>query len=100
MRERNWRPPHTHLEIDMIAEKDGSMIFIEVKARNGKHEDPEEAVDTKKIRNMARAADIYLRGLDFDFDYRFDIVTLKGSPTDYVFEHYEDAFLSPLSGSR
>lgn len=100
VRDVNWRPPHTHLEIDLIAEKDGVIIFVEVKARSGRHNDPEDAVDLKKMRNMARAADIYLRALPYDFDYRFDIITLKGTPADYTFEHYEDAFLSPLNGIR
>lgn len=96
VRERNWRVGNT-LEIDIIAEKGLEMVFVEVKARNGEWEDPADAIDDKKIRKICNGADIYLRNLPHTYDYRFDIITLTGNTSDYQLEHYEDAFMPPLT---
>ncbi len=99
VRERNWRPKNSHLEVDIICQQDDTIIFVEVKARNPEDEDPAEAVDEKKQRRLVRAAEIYLRQQPFDFYYRFDIVTVTGTMEDYVLDHIEDAFLPPLTAS-
>ena len=100
IRERNWRPEHTHLEVDIICTKGEEMIFVEVKARMDAGADPVAAVDMKKRRNIARAADIYLRLTELPFTYRFDIIGVKGNPDDASctpeIEHIPDAYLSPL----
>lgn len=95
--ERNWRPPHTHLEIDIISRKDDFIIFVEVKARSGMHEDPADALDDRKISRLVRAAERYLDMQPYDYRYRFDLITLTGNENDYHLEHIEDAFLPPLS---
>lgn len=76
IRKTNWKPTNSHLEVDIIAEKDQTIIFIEVKARTSSFTDPADAVDAKKISNLIRAAEIYMEGVDFDFDFRFDIITI------------------------
>ncbi len=98
IRDTNWKPPHTHLEVDIIAERDATLIFVEVKARDAEGQDPIEAVDEKKMRRLARAADIYLRSQPLDYEYRFDIITLEGNASDYKLDHLPDAFLPPLHG--
>lgn len=97
IRERNWRPRNTHLEIDIITQKDDTMVFVEVKARAPYDEDPAEAVDLKKQRRLSRAADIYLNAQPYDFFYRFDIITVTGDLESHTLDHLEDAFLPPLS---
>lgn len=97
IRERNWSPMHGHVEIDIITQKENTLIFIEVKARQSVDYDPAEAVDDKKIRRLVRAAESYLRQQEYDFEYRFDIITIVGSPEEYTLDHIEDAFLPPLS---
>ncbi len=59
IREYNFR---TKLgEIDIIAEKDGKLLFIEVKTRVGDLKGkPYEAVDRRKILHMKRAAESYI----------------------------------------
>lgn len=96
VRERNWSPPHSHLEVDIIAETGGKMVFVEVKARRDDAGDPVAAVDLAKQRRITRAADIYLRSLEFDYDYRFDIIAVTGNPDGHTLEHLPDAFLAPL----
>jgi putative endonuclease len=98
IRERNWRPNNSHLEVDIISQSGEELIFVEVKARNPHGEYPEDAVDKKKINRLVRAATIYLEMQNFDYTYRFDIIAITGtSASDAVIEHYEDAFLPPLT---
>lgn len=97
IRERNWRPTNSHLEVDIISQSDETLIFIEVKARQNLDFDPADAVDNKKIRRLVRAASIYLSLQPFDFEYRFDIITVSGTPDNFTIDHIPDAFLPPLT---
>ena len=55
----NWR--HSHWEVDVIATKNNTLHFIEIKTRRGKkYGMPEEKVGTKKIRYLINAAEEYL----------------------------------------
>ncbi len=95
IRERNWRVGNS-IEIDIIAEKDNTIIFVEVKARKGDFQQADDAVDTPKRNKMIKGGDIYLRSLPHLFQYRLDIITLTGTPENYEIKHLEDAFLPPL----
>ena len=90
--ERKWHNGKS--EIDLIAQKDNIIAFIEVKARNGRTTNPIFSITHDKRRRMARSADNYIRRQNGDFDYRFDFVGLTGSPDDYEIEILEDAFLA------
>lgn len=97
--ERNLK--FNKIEIDIVAQKDQVIVFVEVKARSGEYQDPVDAVDRKKRAKITAGADIYLRRLDQLYQYRFDIITLTGNQQDYTLEHYEDAFMPTLkSGGR
>lgn len=91
IRERNWRL--NHIEIDLILEKDRTIVFCEVKARDGENQDPVDAVDYKKRKKMVSAADVYLQHLPYLYQYRFDIFTVSGNPKSFVTDFYPDAFL-------
>ena len=98
IREWNWRPPGKGRgEIDLITQHGNRIIFVEVKARCGKHTDPWDAIDEKKRRDLCRGADIYLRMQREDYEYQFDVALLTGDCYNYEFEYIEDAFLAPLS---
>ncbi len=97
IRERNWRPKNSHLEIDIITQQEDEMIFVEVKARGNNDIDPADAVDERKIRRLVRAAEIYLSLQPHDFRYRFDIITVSGNEKSYGLDHIQDAFLPPLT---
>ena len=63
--ERNWR--FRKNEIDLIALKDGIMVFVEVKSRrNTEFGNPQDAVDMPKIRRTITAAEAYIRKKRFD----------------------------------
>lgn len=93
--ERNWI--HGKLEIDIIAIYKGQIVFIEVKTRTDDwFAEPKDAVNKKKIRNIVRAADAYIKINSIDLEPRFDIVDIVGDIGDMKIEHIEDAFVPPL----
>ena len=84
-------------EIDLIAEKDGFLVFVEVKTRT---EDtpyaPREAVGPAKQRRIILTAELYLSGCRTPLQPRFDVVEVvlqKGNPNKVVrVEQIENAF--------
>lgn len=96
VRERNWRPKTSKSEIDLIAQKDDTLIFVEVKARTDMDIDPTEAMTAEKIKNVVRGANSYLMAQDKAYFYRFDVAAVNGSAEDYTLDYLEDAFLPPL----
>lgn len=92
--DRNARVGRT--EIDLVAERGGTIAFIEVKARRPEASvSPGEAVDDAKIRRIARAAESYLarRGLaDASWTLLLAAVTLdaSGIATDVTWQPLEE----------
>ena len=92
--ERNWH--HHQYEIDIIAMRDDVLVVAEVKTRSDKDEDPLEAVDRKKILNMVRSAEAYVKMKELPHQVRFDLFAIAGKADDYTFEYVPDAFYPPL----
>jgi putative endonuclease len=91
--ERDWHSGHR--DIDIIAMDGMTMVFVEVKTRrNRMFTDPEMAVDYRKIRNLRLSANHYVKFKRLDFDLRFDVVTVVGTPDGPTpeIDHIEDAF--------
>lgn len=90
---RNWR--HLHWEVDIIAEKDGILHFMEVKTRRTKKfGHPEEAVSKKKIQNLINASEEYLYRQPQWQRIQFNILAitiLKNEPVEYFL--IEDVYL-------
>ena len=85
-------------EIDIVAYRDEMIIMVEVKTRrNVDFAYPEEAVTEKKIHNMVRATDAYMRMFELDMEVRFDVISIVGAEPPFEIEHIEDAFLAPLN---
>ena len=74
---------------------------VEVKTRSeGLTIDPILAVDETKMRNLAIAANAYVKQMGIDADVRFDIITVVGMDSRHCdVIHTEDAF-NPLLLSR
>lgn len=89
--ERNFR--HRRNEIDIIARKEGLLVFIEVKARSGSGEwgMPEEAVDRRKASRLISCANAYILKTDWQADIRFDIIAIELGKKISI-THFEDAF--------
>lgn len=97
VRERNWRIGN-RFELDIIAEKDFTVAFVEVKYRKEGMDAALEAVDKNKRNKMVKAADVYMRNLPMPYQYRFDIITVTFEGENYRIEHLPDAFMPGLNG--
>lgn len=87
----NWRM--SHLEVDIIAEHEDELVFVEVKTRSSdKYGSPEEAVDNQKERDLIRLANVYLENLQLEVDSRFDIISIILNEKESNITHFEDAF--------
>ena len=79
--EKNYRKPWG--EIDIVAERDGTVHFIEVKAVSRSIVDdgsremdyrPEEMVTISKLRKVARTAALYMESKKDTREYQIDVV--------------------------
>lgn len=98
--ERDWRLGH--MDVDIIAEKDRHLFFVEVKTRTSESFlSAVDAVDMTKRKNIIMAARAYVNYRKFNFPVQFDIITVVGDVMgDYSVTHYEDAFSVPYRPSR
>lgn len=71
---RNYRKPWG--EIDIIAVKGTSVRFVEVKtvSREMLGHEPEELVDARKFRKIARTAELYMEVTKDRREYQIDVV--------------------------
>jgi putative endonuclease len=91
--ERNYLCPPG--EIDIVALKKGTIVFVEVRTRQaGALVDPIESIDNMKLTHIMGAAGYFLtaRGKRGACS-RFDIITVRsGGPFRGRIRHYIDAF--------
>ena len=89
--ETNWR--FQKAEIDVIAKKDGFLVFIEVKTRSSKKFGrPEDAIDKKKIALYKNAAEGYLEQYPTEDEIRFDVVSIIIAKDGTQIEYISNAF--------
>lgn len=91
--ERNYRAPGG--EIDIVARRDGLLVFAEVRSREGSgFGSPEETVGARKRLRVAAAARRYLSTAPPGSweEARFDVIAIEGSGGDAELRHYEGAF--------
>lgn len=82
------------LELDLIVERDGVVVFVEVKTRKGHRQGhPEEFVGAVKQARMVRAATMWLIETGHEGEIRFDVVAVTQQPgRDPEILHIPDAF--------
>ena len=89
--ETNWR--FQKAEIDIIAKKDGFLIFTEVKTRGSKKfGKPSDAIDKKKIALYKDAVEGYLEQYPSEAEIRFDVVNIIIGKDETQIEHIPNAF--------
>jgi putative endonuclease len=83
-----------HRDIDLIAEKDDVVAFVEVKARSGTgFGDPIEAVNWRKRRELTRSAQVWIsRHGRSGESYRFDVIGVILDAGGARIRHVENAF--------
>ncbi len=93
--ERNWTTGRK--EIDIIAEDNNNIVFVEVKTRTIDFQiHPREAVSVPKQRNMIFAAQRYIERKLPEKEARFDIISIVVDGRKFGLEHIEDAFYPTL----
>ena len=89
--ETNWK--FRKAEVDIIAQKDGLLIFIEVQTRSStKYGKPSDAIDKKKIRLYKDAVEAYLEQNPRELDIRFDVINIIIGKDEAEIEHIPNAF--------
>jgi putative endonuclease len=77
-------------EIDIIAENDQRIIFVEVKTlRSSQFGHPIEQISAAKQRRICLMAELYIGEFEIEKDVRLDAITIDKNGT---LEHFEDAF--------
>ena len=104
LRRQGWRIVQRrfrsgHRDIDLVAERDGLVAFVEVKARRGQRfGDPVEAVNWKKQRELGRSARVWIaRHGRAPEAYRFDVIGVLVAGPSVRVRHIENAFPLHLS---
>jgi putative endonuclease len=83
-----------HRDIDLIVERDDTVVFVEVKARRGaQFGDPVEAVNWSKQKELARSASVWIdrHGRPAE-SYRFDVVGVLVEGERVRVRHVPNAF--------
>lgn len=93
--EKNWR--HQHLELDIIASINNTLVIVEVKLRaNDFFGNPEEFVTKSKQKKVIKAADFYIKENNINWETRFDIIAIIENPNELKVEHFVGAFYPTL----
>ncbi len=84
-------------EIDLVARKDGAIVFVEVKASHSVQGFyPYDHFDLKKKKKLLQLSKIYLDKFRGEHDVRFDLVTVTkhiqncGTRNDVQIDHFEN----------
>ena len=90
---RNWRCPAG--ELDLVAEREGELVFVEVKTRRGRAMGaPEEAITRAKRLHLVAAAQAYLAATGaLERPYRIAVVAVELAPSGRLLgvRHYPNS---------
>ncbi len=90
--EQNWRKGRA--EIDIIAKEGDILVFVEVKTRSS--EDfgrPELFISPRQAELLAAGAAAYMESIDYDWEIRFDVISIILSPNgSYELNHLKDTY--------
>ena len=98
--DRNWRS--RQLELDIVAEEKGTLVFVEVKTRaEGGLQSPFEALTSTKKERLCRAAEAWLEAHDaWGRPCRFDLVCVTSRAGTYQTELIRNVIEYGEQGSR
>lgn len=99
LRRRGWRVVQRrfrngHRDIDLVVEREGTVAFVEVKARRGaEFGGPVQAVNWRKRKELQRSAMVWIdrHGREAE-SYRFDVVGVLVNGAEVRICHVENAF--------
>jgi len=81
-------------EVDLIAHKNDTLVFVEVKTRTNPLVDPAEVISIHKQKRITKAAKAYIAHSAHtdDFVYRFDVALVEEHNNDFHIRYIENAF--------
>lgn len=89
--ERNLRAANSELDLIVIDQTYDEIVFVEVKYRqNSNYGEASQAVDQRKLSSMLKVANSYLKKIQFQKSYRFDIISITGNLKKPRIEHYQN----------
>ena len=93
--ERNWR--FSKAEIDIIAQNEHGLVFIEVKTRTrADFGQPEEFVSNHQEELIFAAAQRYMEQNNYEWEIRFDIIAIlvkeQTEWKNYDIKHFKDVY--------
>ena len=99
LRRRGWRVVNRRFrngrrDIDLVVEQEGTVAFVEVKARKGPDfGGPVAAVNWRKQKELTKSAQVWIdrHGQPLD-QYRFDVVGVLVDGEQVRIRHVPDAF--------
>ena len=92
IRDKNWR--YLKAEVDIVAQKEDTIVAVEVKTRSSDYfGDPQDFITKKKIKLLVMAMNEYVVSKDLDVEVRFDIIAILQNKKAFKIEHLKDAFL-------
>lgn len=78
--ERNWRRGG-HMELDIVAERDATLHFIEVKTRSSEGwQSPEDAITPQKVRALVRAVNNYVSHNNVECEVTLNLIAVENNP--------------------
>lgn len=88
---RNWRCPTG--ELDIIMERDNTLVFVEVRTRSGKrYGTPEESITPAKQARLIELAQAYLQETEAPhLSWRIDVAAVRLGPGLPQINHIENA---------
>lgn len=91
--ERNFIYGHAG-EIDIIAKRDDTYVFVEVKTRtDAQYVEPEDVVIKSKQKKIIKVAEAYIDIHQLENFYcRLDVITLVQGEDGFSIHHFENAF--------
>ena len=88
--ETNWRNPFG--EVDIIAKKDDTIAFIEVKTRlSDSYGVPSEAVTEQRKHRYIMGAKYYFANREIDCTVRFDIIEIFRGQLNHIENAFRDS---------
>jgi len=80
IRARNYRYSNVG-EMDLVTERDGQLVFVEVRTRRGNaYGTPEESITSAKQARLAEVAQAYVQEHEWAGDWQIDVVAVELTP--------------------
>ena len=85
-------------EVDLVCEKDGVIVFVEVKSLSSSlYKKPFDSVTRGKQKKIIWVADQVIQNCFPNQESRFDVVSMIGKLKKYKIEHIKNAFTPEIA---